>query len=96
MKKKIRFGAGILIAFLLFAIAGVVYYILLGQWHTAAYAAGNSNAVKIYKVSGNGDDAVLEPGGTVIRGSRVTRYIQSITSGSCFELLMDLLLMDNV
>lgn len=80
LKRKIRFGAGILIAFLLFAIAGVVYYILLGQWHTAAYAAGNSNTVNIYKMSESGEETTVEPVGTVIRGSKVTRYIHNITS----------------
>jgi hypothetical protein len=80
LKRKIRFGAGIMIAFLLIAIAGVVYYILLGQWHTAAYAAGNSNTVNIYKVSESGEETTVEPVGTVIRGSKVTRHIHNITS----------------
>ena len=79
MKRKIRFGAGILIALLLFAIAGVVYYILLGQWHTAAYAAGNSNTVNIYRISEDGSETTVESIGTVIRGSKITRYIKSIT-----------------
>ena len=70
MKKKISTGAGILIALLLFAIAGTVYWILLGQWHTVSYAAGNSNEVKIYRrtENENGKKNVPEEAGTVIRG----------------------------
>ena len=79
--KKVRLGAGILIAFLLFAIAGVVYFILLGQWHTAAYAAGNSNEVSVFRITEpkEGEDPAPEEAGKVIRGSEVMKYLQSVT-----------------
>ena len=79
--KKIRLGAGILIAFLLFAIAGVVYFILLGQWHTAAYAAGNSNEVSVFRIAEpkEGEEPAPEEAGKVIRGSEVMKYLQNVT-----------------
>ena len=82
MKRKISTGAGILIALLLFAIAGTVYWILLGQWHTVSYAAGNSNEVKIYRITENenGKKNAPEEAGTVIRGSAVNRYMESVTA----------------
>ena len=77
--KKIRTGAWILIALLLFAIAGVVYFILLGQWHTQAYAAGNSSEVPVYRITEpeDGGQAAAEEAGTVIRGSSVTKYMKT-------------------
>ena len=45
-----KFGLAVitLISILLLAAAGSVYYVLLGEWHTAAYAAGKTNVVKVY------------------------------------------------
>ena len=49
--KRFRLIVIALISLLLFAIAGTVYCVLLGQWHTTAYAAGRTNEVKIYAFS---------------------------------------------
>ena len=48
-----KFGLAVitLISILLLAAAGSVYYVLLGEWHTAAYAAGKTNVVKVYAFS---------------------------------------------
>ncbi|MBQ3291331.1 MAG: hypothetical protein IJH43_02995 [Mogibacterium sp.] len=73
--KKFRIGIGVLISLLLIAIAGTVYYLLLSQWHTAAFAAGNSNTVKVYRLS---DEAAPEEAGTLIRGTAVEKYRKSI------------------
>ena len=75
-----------LISVLLIAIAGVVYFILLGQWHTTAFAAGRTNTVKVYSYGAEAAaDTDKSPGltecGEVIRGSEVTRYSQSVTEG---------------
>ena len=82
MKRNIGLGAGITIAILLFAIAGVIYFILLGQWHTTAFAAGNSNQVTIYRIAENenGEKQPPEAAGTVTRGRAVTRYLESETA----------------
>ena len=81
--KKFRTFVGILIALLMFAIAGVVYFILLGQWHTPAYAAGNSNEVTVYRIADTAEEdaePVPEEAGSIVRGSEVTRYIESVTA----------------
>lgn len=58
--KKIGWSFLILVAVLLLAAAGAVYYLLLGQWHGTAYAAGKTNFVKVYTL----DEAVsVEPAG---------------------------------
>ena len=82
MKRKTGIGAGITIAIILFVIAGVIYFILLGQWHTAAFAAGNSNQVTIYRITENekGEKQPPEAAGTVTRGKAVTRYLESVTA----------------
>ena len=49
--KKFRLVVAIFISLLLFAIAGVVYFVLLGQWHGTAYAAGKTNLVKVYRLA---------------------------------------------
>ena len=87
--RKIYTGALILIAILLIATAGVVYFVLLGQWHTTAYAAGRTNTVKVYSYADEaaqdteeGSEAAehqLAESGEVIRGSEITRYRQSVT-----------------
>ena len=81
--KKFRTFVGILIALLMFAIAGVVYFILLGQWHTPAYAAGNSNEVTVYRIADTAEEdaePVPEEAGSIVRGSEVTRYMESVTA----------------
>lgn len=82
MKRKIGLGAGIITALLLFAIAGVIYWVLLGQWHTDVFAAGNSSQVRIYKIAENekGEKLPPEDAGTVTRGSSITRYLESVTA----------------
>lgn len=92
--KKFRLAVTVLISFLLLAIAGTVYYVMLGQWHSASFAAGNSNTVRVYKMHDAEADAAqegeaadqaaeasgtLEEAGRVIRGSRVEKYRKSIT-----------------
>ena len=86
MMKKVNSGVLMLISVLLIAIAGVVYFILLGQWHTTAFAAGRTNTVKVYSYGAEAAaDTDKSPGltecGEVIRGSEVTRYSQSVTEG---------------
>lgn len=91
--KNVRRGAVILISLLLLAIAGVVYFVLLGQWHSSAYAAGKTNLVKVYKIadeseeisddsdgSGSGSGQHMVEAGAVIRGSKVSRYGKSVTA----------------
>ena len=46
--KKFGLAVVILISIGLMACAGFVYYVLLGQWHTSAYAAGKTNTVSVY------------------------------------------------
>lgn len=46
--KKLGWGLITLVAILLLAGAGVVYFLLLGQWHGTSYAAGKTNLVKVY------------------------------------------------
>ncbi len=86
--KKINTGALILISILLIAIAGVVYYVLLGQWHTTAYAAGRTNTVAVYSYAdeaaqgteeGSGEaEHKLTETGEVVRGSEIVRYRQAV------------------
>lgn len=78
-KNKIRSGAAILIFILLLAIAGVVYFVLLGQWHGTAYAAGKTNLVSVYRLSDEEAGAQMTEAGSVIRGSEVTSYLKSVT-----------------
>lgn len=78
-KNKIRSGAAILISILLLAIAGVVYFVLLGQWHGTAYAAGKTNLVSVYRLSDEEAGAQMTEAGSVIRGSEVTSYLKSVT-----------------
>ena len=87
--KKLRLSLGILTALILLGTAGVVYFVLLGQWHTSAYAAGKTNTVKVYSYveDENAEGAqVFSEAGTVTRGSEVTRYIKSVTeNGSTYH-----------
>ena len=46
-----------MIALLFLAIAGAVYFVLLGQWHTSAFAAGRTSTVKVYSYA---DEAAAE------------------------------------
>ena len=48
--RKVRLFVVVLIALLLMAIAGTIYYLAILQWHTEAYAAGRSNTVKVYRI----------------------------------------------
>ena len=89
--RKFRLGVVVLISILLIAIAGTVYYLLLTQWHTPAYAAGNSNTVKVYRLAqteaadseaeteGGSSEPVIEKAGTIVRGSSVSKYEKTVT-----------------
>jgi len=89
--RKFRLGVVVLISLLLIAIAGTVYYLLLTQWHTPAYAAGNSNTVKVYRLAqteaadseaeteGGSSEPVIEKAGTIVRGSSVSKYEKTVT-----------------
>lgn len=74
--KKFRLSVLVIISLLLIAIAGTIYYMLLSQWHTAAFAAGKSNTVKVYKLSETegSEPPVPEEAGTLIRGTEVSKY----------------------
>ena len=82
---KFRLGVVGLIALLFLAIAGTVYFVLLGQWHTAAYAAGRTNTVKVYSYadeisaseSADTDEHILIEAGEAVRGSRLMKYRKS-------------------
>ena len=79
--KKFRLGIVVLIALLMIGIAGTVYYLLLLQWHTPAFAAGSSSTVKVYITAGEeGGENTLSEAGTLIRGSAVERYRKTITA----------------
>lgn len=78
--KKFRLFVIAIISLLLFAIAGAVYYVLLGQWHTAAYAAGKSNTVNVYAFAdetGEGTEHELVKAGKIIRGTELMKYRKS-------------------
>ena len=90
--KKFKVFVLILISIALLAAAGTVYYVLLGQWKTPAYAAGKTNVVKVYafedelidensdaEEAGEAQDHHLEEVGTLIRGTEVSRYRKSVT-----------------
>ena len=90
--KKFRLGVVILISLLILAIAGTVYFVLLGQWHTTAYAAGRTSTVKVYSYADEvpaaeetekSDTENQEPAhelveaGEVTRGSELMKYRES-------------------
>lgn len=50
--KKARLGIAAFISLLMIVIAGGMYYLLLTQWHTEAFAAGKTNTVKVYRIAG--------------------------------------------
>lgn len=86
--KKTGLVIAAIVSVLLLAIAGAVYFVLLGQWHTTAYAAGKTNTVKVYayETAGEGETqedssetAALKEAGEVIRGSQVTRYLKHVS-----------------
>ena len=97
--KKLGRALVVIIALLLVAIAGLFYYISLKPLQTTAYAAGNSNAVKIYRIAEStdgeertdtpGGGQALEEAGTVIRGSMIRRYSKSIESEGHTYYLID-------
>ena len=80
--KKLGLALITLISIALLAAAGTVYYVLLGEWHTTAYAAGKTNTVKVYAFEDENAEAsdgqVLTEAGTVLRGSEVSRYRKSV------------------
>ena len=73
--KKTRLTIIAAISVLLLAAAGVVYFLLLGQWHTEAYAAGRTNTVKVYTLEGE----ALKEAGEVTRGSALKKYLKTVT-----------------
>ncbi len=81
--KKFRLGVIVLISLLFLAIAGTVYFVLLGQWHTAAFAAGRTSTVKVYSYADEAADKEepvheLAEAGEVIRGSELMKYRKSV------------------
>ena len=88
--KNFRLAIVVLISLLILAIAGTVYFILLGQWHQSAYAAGRTNTVKVYRYEdedgkADAEEAAAEEGpshrlieaGEVTRGSELMKYRKS-------------------